>query len=481
MLSLAALTILTACASTAGAGSRIRVGSALSTSEEGELPDAGRSSTAPSGAGGTSGAESPSASAAASVGIGDVAGPSGRVGTAAGAESKEEQVVHALLSAMSLEDRVGQLLMVAVEDPRTRRELPAVDAPFRDLFSRIRPGGVILFGANIVTIKQTIDLVGQLQALARVPLFVSTDEEGGLVSRLTSSGEIPATPVPSAWTIGEANDPQLAYRAGTVIGSELSALGINMDLAPDADVLTNPENRVIGTRSFGSNAAHVAAMVAAMVRGIQSQGVSAVIKHFPGHGDTKNDTHYRAAIVHHDRARLNAVELVPFERGIAAGVDGVMTAHIGLPEVTGSNMPATLSPQIVDGILRHDLGFQGVVLTDAMNMAALDNYSSPQEAVVAAILAGCDVILRPSSALVAFNAILDAVRSGRISEARLDRSVHRILLLKYRLGLLDGDRARPTVESAKAVLGSPEHRAVMKSIVEEAKRRPTRSDTTASR
>lgn len=392
-----------------------------------------------------------------------------------------ETRVGRLAASMSVEEKVGQLLMIAVEDPHGHRELAAVDGRFSSLFERVRPGGVILFGDNIVTVPQTIALIDKLQNMSRIPLFVATDEEGGLVSRLTASGKIPATPVPSAWTIGKARDPRLAYRAGTVIGRELSALGLNMDLAPDADVLTNPANRVIGTRSFGSNAAKVATMVAAMVRGIQDEGVSAVIKHFPGHGDTANDTHVSAAIVYHDRARLDAVELVPFEHGIAAGVDAVMTAHIGLPEVTGSDTPATLSPRVVEGILRHDLGFQGVVFTDAMNMAALEQYASPKEAAVEAILAGCDILLRPTDALVAYDALLSAVKSGRISAQRLDASVNRILGLKYKRHLLEGSGTRPSVSEAMNVLGSPAHRSVMKQIVEEAKLHPDAGSGTASR
>ncbi len=299
------------------------------------------------------------------------------------------------MRSMSVEDKVGQLLMLAVEDPRSHQEIPTIDSRFRALFETVKPGGIILFGDNMVTIPQTIRLISELQQRSPIPLFVATDEEGGQVSRLNASGKIPATPVPSAWVVGEANDPELAYEAGRVIGRELAVLGLNMDLAPDADVLTNPENRVIGTRSFGASGVVVARMVAAVVRGIQDEGVSAVIKHFPGHGDTVNDTHVKAAIVYSDRARLNKVELVPFKSGISAGVDGIMTAHIGLPAVTGSSEPATLSPAIVDGILRHDLGFQGVVFTDAMNMAALDTYAPQSKAVVAAVLAGCDVILRP--------------------------------------------------------------------------------------
>jgi len=389
--------------------------------------------------------------------------------------------VEALVASMSVEEKVGQLLMIAVEDPRSHHGLSTLDDRFTSQFETVRPGGVILFGDNIVTVPQTIALIEKLQSLSTIPLFVATDEEGGLVSRLNASGRIPATQVPSAWTIGKSRDPQLAYRAGTVIGKELSALGLNMDLAPDADVLTNPENRVIGTRAFGSNAAQVATMVVAMVRGIQDEGVSAVIKHFPGHGDTANDTHVSAAIVYHDRARLDSVELVPFESGIAAGVDGVMTAHIGLPEVTGSDTPATLSPKVVDGILRHDLGFRGVVFTDAMNMAALEQFASPKEAAVKAIQAGCDIILRPTDALVTYDAILSAVKTGQISEGRLDASVQRILTLKYRRHLFEERPVRPSAAEAMKILGSHAHRSIMKQIVEEAKHHPDAGSGTASR
>ncbi|HUX13672.1 MAG TPA: glycoside hydrolase family 3 protein, partial [Spirochaetia bacterium] len=496
-VSLATLTILSACAT--AAGPRDAAAATAESSPTGRIAHGTPTSIAGMGPApaGEAGPVEPASAPAPALGqypadrkiAGPPAGASGpepdsRAWLAAGQFTTEKRIdpaVRTLVRSMSLEEKVGQLLMIAVEDPKTHREIPTIDSRFRALIDRVKPGGIILFGGNLVTVPQTIHLISELQQRSRIPLFVATDEEGGEVSRLNASGKIPATPVPSAWVIGEANDPELAYEAGRVIGQELAAIGLNMDLAPDADVLTNPENRVIGTRSFGAGPTVVARMVAAVVRGIQDEGVSAVIKHFPGHGDTANDTHVKAAVVYSDRARLDAVELVPFKSGISAGVDGIMTAHIGLPEITGSAEPATLSPAIVDGILRHDLGFQGVVFTDAMNMAALDSYTSQTQAVVAAVLAGCDVILRPLDARAAFDSLVQAVHGGRISEERLDRSVERILSLKYERNLFERGRSQLTVARAETILGTPAHRSVMDRIIEAAKLRSESKKSTASR
>lgn len=413
----------------------------------------------------------------AAANSGDEAGLRSSAGTAAARESLgnmpriEDSAGAALLSEvtaevarMSTEAKVGQLLMVAVYDPGSGVELSRLTPEFRALFSSLHPGGVILFGRNIDTIDQTIRLIGELKHLSEIPLFVSTDQEGGKVSRLTASGRIPATPIPSAWTIGAADDPLLAYKAGAVTGTELAALGFNMDLAPDADVLTNPKNQVIGTRSFGSEPDRVARMVAATVHGLQDAGVAAVLKHFPGHGDTANDTHVTTAVVENTAARLSRVELVPFRAGLAAGADVVMTAHIALPKITGSLAPATLAPRIVNGILRDELGFQGVVMTDAMNMAAVADFMNPDDAAVAAIVAGCDMILRPPNARAAFDALLSAVRSGRIPMERLDASVRRILLVKHLRGIFQSPDYQETAKAAGGEIGTPEHMAVLNEI-----------------
>ncbi len=375
-----------------------------------------------------------------------------------------------LIAGMTLEQKVGQLLMIAVADQRSNHELRALTHAYRTFFERVQPGGVIMFGGNIETVSQTLTLIHGLQAISPVPLLVSTDEEGGAVSRLTSSGKIPATPIPSPWTIGETGNPELAFRAGTVIGTELAALGFNMDLAPLADVLTNPKNTLIGTRSFGTDARRVAAMVARMVEGIQSTGVAAVLKHFPGHGDTASDTHHGTAVDRNNLARLKSVELLPFRSGIAAGADGVLTAHIAFPEITGTNVPASLSPIMVDGLLRRDLGFDGVVMTDAMNMAALLDFTTPEKAAVEAVRAGCDILLLPPDASAVFNALIDAVHSDRISMQRLDESVARILALKEKLGLFsDAAGKKLTVAEAEAHIGTAPHRAVMRQIIEAAR------------
>ena len=380
--------------------------------------------------------------------------------------------VDELLSRMTVEQKVGQLLMITVSEPTTGKELATLDSSFRNLFRTLQPGGVILFGGNLENVPQSIRLINALQEMSRVRLFVATDEEGGTVSRLTASGHIPATPIPSAQLIGDTQDPQLAYETGRVIGEEMGALGFNMDLAPVADVLTNPRNEVIGTRSFGTQAQLVARMVAEEVRGLQSVGICAVLKHFPGHGGTANDTHVSTVVDPESFSTMKRIALVPFERGIDAGASAVLIAHVEYPDVTGSHTPASLSPVIVNHLLRRELGFDGVVMTDAMNMAAVTKFAPPNEAAVDAVRAGCDIVLMPLDVPAVYQALLAAVRDGSIPERRLDQSVRRILDLKERMHILT-PRAEATVAEADSIIGNSAHRSLVRRIYAEETARRT--------
>jgi len=383
-----------------------------------------------------------------------------------------QTAVDELLSRMTVEQKVGQLLMITVSDPTTGLELASLDSRFRSLFRTLQPGGVILFGGNLDTVPQSIRLINALQEMSRVRLFVATDEEGGTVSRLNASGHIPATPIPSAQVIGETQDPQLAYETGRVIGEEMGALGFNMDLAPVADVLTNPRNVVIGTRSFGTQAQLVARMVAEEVRGLQSVGICAVLKHFPGHGGTANDTHISTVVDPEPFSTMKRIALVPFERGIDAGASAILIAHVEYPDVTGSRTPASLSPAIVNHLLRRELGFNGVIMTDAMNMAAITKFAPPDEAAVDAIRAGCDIVLMPQDVPAVYRALLAAVRDGSIPERRLDESVRRILALKERMHILT-PQAEATVAEADSIIGNSTHRSLVRRIFAEETARRT--------
>jgi beta-N-acetylhexosaminidase len=361
------------------------------------------------------------------------------------------------LARMTLEQKVGQVFMLGFEGTSLTQANQA-------LIQGLHLGGVTLFGRNIETGAQLARLDHELQTIADpVPLFISVDQEGGLVVRVTSG----ATIFPGNMAVGATGDPLLARSLAEASASELLAMGINMDLAPVVDVNTNPLNPVIGVRAFGSNVDLVSAFASQTVDGLQSSGVSAVAKHFPGHGDTAVDSHRDLPVVPHSVERLQSLEFVPFQAAMQAGVDGIMTAHLYLPQVEPQqDLPATLSKTVLTGVLRDQLGYRGLILTDALDMDAIKKDRPAAEAAVQAFEAGADMLL-----IAGINsddrmhlgdgppALLAAVQSGRVSEARLDESVLRILEAKARRGVLLGAATPPAVPEA-AVLNSAEHRAL---------------------
>jgi beta-N-acetylhexosaminidase len=365
------------------------------------------------------------------------------------------------LARMSVREKVGQLFMIDLRPTEGHPVLTVTEA-VRDMLETYTPGGVLLFGENIDTVEQTVELTNRLQELSPYPLAIGTDYEGGVVSRLTSSGKIPATRIPPSREIGDTGDPELAYEVGRVMGSELRSLGITMNFAPVADVLSNPD-AMIGNRAFSDDPDVVAVMTGAMVRGIQEEDVSAVVKHFPGHGDTLSDTHDRLVVLPYGRPRLYSVEFVPFRAAIEAGVDGVMAAHIVVPEITGAGIPATLSYELLTRELRDHLGHDKLIVTDSLTMRAIRNSWDSGESTVQAILAGADIILQPLRLDTAFEAVLKAIGERRISEDRLDRSVRRILEVKLARGM-----GNPVESDPYAILGSEEHRLIIARIREEA-------------
>ena len=285
-----------------------------------------------------------------------------------------------------------------------------------------------------VTLGQPLEaasIVNRLQALSAIPLLNSADFETGVGFRIAG-----ATMFPRAMAFGAAQDESLAYEAGRVTGEEARALGVRVNFAPVVDVNNNPRNPVINTRSFGEDPARVSALASAYVRGLQSTGVIATLKHFPGHGDTDVDSHLGLPVITHPRERLERVELQPFKAGIGAGVDAVMTGHIEIPAFDASpNTPTTLSEPIVTGVLRQELGFRGLVYTDSMQMAGVTSMYSTGEAAVRAVLAGNDVVLHSPDEGDALAGLREAVRGGRLTESRVNESVARILRAKAAAGL----------------------------------------------
>lgn len=383
------------------------------------------------------------AAAAAATGVAALPGSAQAAASAASTDSRLKR----LIARMSLEEKVGQLFVMrvyghsATEPDQADIDANLAEIGVRDaaeLISTYHVGGIIYFAwaHNTRDPHQIADLSNGIQRAGLagrtpLPLLVSTDQEHGIVCRV---GE-PATLLPGAMALGAGGSRSDARTAGRIAGAELAALGINQNYAPDADVNVNPANPVIGVRSFGSDPESVAEMVAAQVKGYQSAGIASTAKHFPGHGDTSTDSHTGLPVIRHTREQWAELDAPPFRAAVAAGIDSIMTAHIVVPALDPSEDPATLSHPILTGILREELGYDGVVVTDALGMEGVRTKYGDERVPVLALLAGVDQLLNPPDLKVAWNAVLGAVRSGEISEARIEESILRILRLKTRLGL----------------------------------------------
>ena len=348
----------------------------------------------------------------------------------------EEKILYSLkpLSEMSLREKVGQLFNVRVEalDLTSSYTQTAGSSVLTDGFSRYPCGGVTLFAANIKNPDQIKEFTKFLHGMGNYPL-ICVDEEGGRVARIANNSNFNVVKYSSMAAVGATGDPKNAYNAGDNIGGYLALYGFDVDLAPVSDVNTNPENVVIGDRAFGSSPQLVADMASQFLAGLQKNYVEGCLKHFPGHGDTKADTHYGYAESLKTWNELDNCEMIPFRKGIQSGVQLVMTAHICLPNVTGDQTPATVSSVILQDKLRGELGFKGIIITDSMAMGAITQQFSPEEAAISALEAGVDIVLDPADYPSAFEAVVAAVESGRISQAQLDERVGRVLDLKKRI------------------------------------------------
>lgn len=343
------------------------------------------------------------------------------------AEIKAE-IIQTIINDMPPAEQAGQLLMADFRKNADGTGMTALSAEAKEAISAYHIGGVILFAENLDTAEQTKQLTADLQAAADLPLFIGIDEEGGLVSRLNKSN-IPHEPIPAAAEIED------AAAAGQTIGEELAELGIHVDFAPVADVNTNPDNPVIGTRAFSSDPKEAAEQVGEFIRAMEGTGVSACAKHFPGHGDTAMDSHKGETYVEHDLERLRNVEFLPFREAIAADVDFIMAGHIQTPNATTDGLPASISPELL-GLLRQEMGFDGIIITDAMNMGAIVELYGVGESAVMAVQAGVDIVLMPADLAEAAEALTAAIEMGKIPKERVEESLTRILSLKYDKGLL---------------------------------------------
>jgi beta-N-acetylhexosaminidase len=377
---------------------------------------------------------------------------------------------------MSLEEKVGQLFVTYAygesADTTNAADVAAnaaaygVDTP-AEVVQKYHLGGVIYFNwtdsannpTQIAHLSNGIQRAA-VQSGAHVPLLISTDQEGGIVVRVNA----PATQFPGNMAIGATRSAQDAYTAAHITGEELRAIGVNEDFAPVSDVNVEPKNPVIGVRSFGSDPALVSQLAGSEVDGYQDANVAATAKHFPGHGDTKDDSHTGLPVIHHTLAQWKAIDLPPFQADIRHGIDAIMTAHIVVPALDPSGDPATLSKPIMTGILRNQLHYDGVVITDSLGMQGVRDKYGDNRVPVLALQAGVDMLLMPPNMDLAYNSVLNAVRDGELSQQRIDQSLYRILRLKYERGVF----AHPFVDESRVddIVGTPAHLAAAQQITD---------------
>jgi len=378
--------------------------------------------------------------------------------------------VESTLSSLSIEEKVGQLFIADLIAVYSHKESPNARLA-REFVHTYHVGGFVIAGGTVADIALTTNA---LQRESKIPLLFNGDLEGGLwffhpyrrprgrapeLPRFVHGG---GTPFPSQMAIGATGSPRFAYEFGRITARESRAVGIHWTNSPVADVNNNPNNPIINTRSFGEDPALVATMVEAYVRGLQDGRMIGTLKHFPGHGDTEEDTHMKLPMLPFDLKRLESTEFVPFRAGIEAGVKAVMTAHIALPKIDSVKRPATLSPMIITTLLRGRLKFGGIVITDGMTMQGITDHFRAGDAAVRAIEAGADAILVPSDFDEAYHGVLSAVKSGRISTERMNESVRRILAAKAWVGL---DKTRfVRTENISSEVASPESEAIADSI-----------------
>ncbi|MUG44129.1 beta-N-acetylhexosaminidase [Paenibacillus woosongensis] len=356
-------------------------------------------------------------------------------------QGQEEDSVRDMLEQLSTAEKIGQLVIVGVEGT-------APDDTARQFIESYHVGGFIFYKNNISDTKQAVAFFNELKKMNahnRVPLLLSVDEEGGRVSRMPEQFQV----LPAAHTIGASGSAELASGLGTIVGKELAGFGLNMDFAPVMDINSNPDNPVIGSRSFGNDAKTVSEMGVAMLQGIKQEGVIPVVKHFPGHGDTSVDSHLGLPVVEHDMERLRKLELVPFAKAIEEGADVVMVAHLLMPKLD-AEQPASFSKAVIHDVLREELGFEGVVVTDDMTMGAIVKHYDIGEAAVKFIQGGGNIVLvghERERQLAVIDALTAAVKHGDIPAEVLDERVYTILKLKEKYGLKDDPASGPDVEA----------------------------------
>ncbi len=346
-------------------------------------------------------------------------------------EEEKPSLVDETLAGMTLHEKVCQMMFVTPEELTGEDGVTVAGDATRQALENYPVGGIVYFAKNLEGQDQVKEMIDNSQKYSSIGLFVATDEEGGVVNRLMDT--VGTTYIGSMYYYKDDGD-ETAYENAYTIANDMSALGFNLDFAPVADVWSNPDNTVIGERAYSDDYAQAAELVGNAVKGFNDGGVMCTLKHFPGHGDTAEDSHYSSAYVHRTKEEIMADEMQPFRSGIEAGAEFVMVGHLIVPDI--DEVPATLSYKIATGILRDELKFEGVAITDSFEMESIaDNYSV-DDAVVMSVKAGMDMILQPKDMASSVNSIEQAVADGELSEDRIDESVRRILTLKESRGLL---------------------------------------------
>lgn len=336
---------------------------------------------------------------------------------------QQQKAISEVVSGMSLDEKIGQMIHAGISGT-------TVDATTKSLITQYKVGGIIFYKKNLINPGQAVQLVNQIKSLnaPNLPLLLSVDQEGGRITRLPGG----LVNLPSNQQIGEVDNQKFSYKVGAILGEELKSFGLNMDFAPVLDINSNPNNPVIGDRSFGDNAKLVSRLGIHTMKGIQSQNIITTVKHFPGHGDTSVDSHLELPIVNKSLKELNDLELIPFKRAIKKGADVVMVAHILLPQLDPKN-PASMSKTVMTDILRNQLGFKGVIITDDMTMRAITDHFDIGRAAIESVKSDSDIILvghHYNNVVETVSSLKSAVQKGEISEQRINESVARIIALK---------------------------------------------------
>lgn len=338
-----------------------------------------------------------------------------------------------IVNSMTIDEKIGQLFIIHYNKPEITEE-------FKHILETVKPGGFTLFNENIKTYEQTTKLIKDINSTAKIPMFISIDQEGGRVQRLKSMPGMNIINIPSMSKIGESNDENQAYNTGITIANDLKKFSINMNFAPVIDIYLNPKNTVIGDRSFGNNAKTVSKMGLSLANALKNNNIIPVYKHFPGHGNTEKDSHVEIPIITKTKEELYQDELIPFKNAISNNADIIMVGHLALPKITNDYTPASLSKQVVTDLLKNELGYKNLIITDALNMKAITNNYSEKQIYELAINAGVDILLMPNDPILAFNSIKKSLEEGTINETAITKSVEKIIALKLKYNIIDKEK-----------------------------------------